>query len=140
MRRTGLILSGSERFGRGERLRMLESELQREIMKAVTDAGGRVFRNQVGMGWYGHMVQSDAKEGHTIVLTGARPLYAGLCEGSSDLIGWYRGRFLAIEVKAAKGRATQEQVNFIENVNRDGGIGIIARSVDEVLDTLKKSV
>ena len=128
---------------------MSESELQREIMKAVTDAGGRVFRNQVGMGWYGHMVQSDAKEGHTIVLTGARPLYAGLCVGSSDLIGWTPlvitpemvgmtiAVFTAIEVKSKTGRPTVEQLNFIDKVRAAGGLGGIVKSIEDAAKIIK---
>ena len=117
---------------------MTEAELQREIMKAVTEAGGRVFRNQVGQGWYGRVSHEDGSHIHPcrIIIVDPRAIHSGLCTGSSDLIGWYHGRFLAIEVKSAKGRATQEQVNFIEAVNRDGGIGVIARSVQDVLDEL----
>ncbi len=57
----------------------------------------------------------------------------GLCVGSSDLIGILRdGRFLAIECKAEKGRATPEQINFINAINKSGGVAGICRSVDDV--------
>lgn len=124
---------------------MSESDLSREIMKAVTEAGGRVFRNQVGLGWYGKADVLRRPDGSLFVsINGARPLHAGLCEGSSDLIGFYRGRFLAIEVKTPGKDSTskkrkESQGNFIDQVRAAGGIGIIARSVAEVLDALKSS-
>ena len=59
--------------------------------------------------------------------------------GASDLFGILPGgRFLAIETKAADGRykATEDQVAFIEDVNKRGGLGIIARSVDDVITAI----
>lgn len=56
----------------------------------------------------------------------------GLCVGSSDLIGiGPGGRFLALEVKTAKGRATEHQLMFIELVKARGGCAEIVRSADE---------
>ncbi len=60
--------------------------------------------------------------------------------GSSDLIGCaMRGEvavFLAVEVKSPTGRATPQQTQFLEAVRQAGGIGILARSVDEFLNQL----
>ena len=54
-------------------------------------------------------------------------------KGSSDILGILDdGRFLAIEVKTAKGRATPDQVEFLADINKRGGLGFIARSVDDV--------
>lgn len=68
----------------------------------------------------------------------------GLCNGSSDLIGWTEyvvrpedvGRkmavFTAIETKASKGgRKREEQLNFISAVQRAGGIAGFATSENE---------
>lgn len=67
----------------------------------------------------------------------ARPLHAGLCVGSSDIIGITPdGRFLAVEVKTKTGRATAEQIRFIDAVRRKGGVAGIARSVDDALSLL----
>jgi hypothetical protein len=46
------------------------------------------------------------------------------------------GRFLAIEVKAAKGVVTQAQQAFLDQVNKAGGKGFVARSVEDVRQTL----
>lgn len=52
--------------------------------------------------------------------------------GVSDILGVYRRKFLAIEVKSRTGEATENQIRFLENINIAGGIAFIARSIDEV--------
>ncbi len=106
---------------------MSESELQREIMKAVTEAGGRVFRNNVGAWEWAP----------------GKWLHYGLCDGSSDLIGWTStGRFLAIEVKNPGRDTTSKkrkhlQMQFRCAVNNFHGLALQVTSVEEVLDALK---
>jgi len=57
--------------------------------------------------------------------------------GISDIIGSTRnGQFIAVEVKKQGGRATPEQKEFIDDVNRHKGIGMIAYSVDDVIKRL----
>lgn len=59
----------------------------------------------------------------------------GLCKGGSDIIGIARdGRFLAVECKTATGRATLDQMRFIDAVNKSGGRAGIARSAQEAVD------
>jgi hypothetical protein len=76
-----------------------------------------------------------------IVLRHARPLHAGLCVGSSDLIGWTPviitpemvghqvAIFTAIEVKTGVLQATKEQFNFVIAVNKSGGKAGIVRDL-----------
>lgn len=52
--------------------------------------------------------------------------------GVADLLGIYRGRFLAIEVKSAKGNLSEHQVEFLDQVRAAGGIGFVARSIEDV--------
>jgi hypothetical protein len=52
--------------------------------------------------------------------------------GVADILGLFRGRPLAIEVKAARGRATPSQMDFLFKFHKMGGIAIIARNVMEV--------
>ena len=44
--------------------------------------------------------------------------------------------FAAIEVKTAKGKATEQQKAFIEHIRNVGGIAGVARSVDEAKSIL----
>lgn len=54
--------------------------------------------------------------------------------GISDLIGVHNGKFVAIEVKTPcnKKGTTQLQDWFIEKVNRAGGVGFVATSIDDI--------
>lgn len=84
-----------------------------------------------------------------VVIQNGRPLHAGLCEGSSDLIGWTEkiitpemvGKkvavFTAIEVKTDSGRASAAQLNFVSRVRQAGGIAGIARSPEEARNLIE---
>lgn len=111
-----------------------ETKIQRLIMLALSEAGCTVFRNETAGAWMGKQIH---REGDQVTLTNARMMTFGLCVGSSDIIGIAPcGRFLAIEVKTPKGRATKEQLRFIEAVKAAGGIAGIARSVEDALDLI----
>ena len=57
--------------------------------------------------------------------------------GCPDILGQLRdGRFLGVEVKAAKGRASPEQVAFLERIRGAGGVGFIARDLRDVVQAL----
>lgn len=127
---------------------MNETNITRSIQLAVSKLRNvRLFRNNVGMGWAG---QSNRLPSGEVIIKNPRPLHAGLCEGSSDLIGWKTititpdmvGKevavFVAVEVKTEKGRPTDGQLNFIAEVNRSGGVGFVARGADESVRILKE--
>ena len=58
--------------------------------------------------------------------------------GCPDVLGQLRdGRTLACEVKRPSGHATPEQVAFLRCVRDNGGLALVARSVDDVLEALK---
>ena len=55
-------------------------------------------------------------------------------KGLSDLVGYTpEGKFFALEIKTPVGRASEEQVKFIENCYRGGAIAGFARSVEDAL-------
>lgn len=122
---------------------MGEINLMREIQLRASALGARLFRNNVGVGWAGKLQKHD---GSTVTLKNARPLHAGLCEGSSDLIGWQSVEitsdmvgtrvavFFAVEVKSDEGRATVEQLNFLSAVREAGGYSTIARSLEDLAE------
>ena len=58
-------------------------------------------------------------------------------KGVSDILGTYHGCLLAIEVKTATGKVSPHQERFIKNVNDNGGIAFVARSVDDVRRALE---
>lgn len=48
------------------------------------------------------------------------------------------GRFVAVEVKSRTGRLSEEQGAFLQCVAAGGGVAIVARSVDDVLEALRR--
>lgn len=56
--------------------------------------------------------------------------------GVSDLLGIYKGRPLAIEVKTKTGRVSPYQKEFLDRWRAAGGVGFVARSVDDVMKAL----
>lgn len=118
------------------------------IMRTIMLALGRLrtlklFRNNTGTAWQGTRVTIKGVPSHYIILKDARPIHAGLCEGSSDLIGWTEiivtdamiGKkicmFTALEVKSPHGRISEAQRNFLEAVKGAGGIAGIVTSDEE---------
>lgn len=125
---------------------MKESNAMRRIMLAVSAAGSRVFRNNTGMGWVGEIINQSSS---AITLRNPRPLHAGLCKGSSDLIGWTPvtitpdmvGRtvavFTAIETKSRHGRASDDQIIFVDAIRRAGGIAGVAFNEGQAVALIK---
>ena len=60
--------------------------------------------------------------------------------GSSDWLGICpNGRLLAVECKAPKtGRLTEPQINFLDCINRHGGVAIVADGLDSLMKQLKE--
>jgi hypothetical protein len=114
--------------------------LQRIRLAVGCLPGIRVFRNNVGTGWIGEVASHTPDR---VIIVNPRPLRAGLCTGSSDLIGWrtitigpeHLGRqvaqFLAIEAKAPGGRVSLDQTNFISQVRSAGGCSGVAYSPEQ---------
>jgi hypothetical protein len=120
-----------------------EHETQQRILLACGSGITRLWRNNVGTGWAGPATKitpgniravAAALRPGDVVVRQARPLHAGLCVGSSDLIGYRQvdgvAQFVALEVKSATGRPTAEQTQFVDHINGAGGVAGIVRSID----------
>lgn len=59
-------------------------------------------------------------------------------EGLSDIVGFHRltGRVVAIECKQAKERITDAQKEFLDTVEKSGGIALIAYNVEDIAESL----
>jgi len=99
---------------------MKESDILRACMIEASKLGATVWRNNTG-------VLQDRN---------GRPVKFGLCVGSSDIIGMYKGKFIAIECKAKTGRLSQKQMKFLQLVEDNGGHSIVARCADDVKNFL----
>ena len=95
---------------------MLEKDIQHGILQYL-----RLRRYFV---WKSHNVGIKKENGHFI---------PPAMRGVSDIIGLTpSGRFLAIEVKQPGKQPTPEQLRFLENINGSGGLGLVARSIDDI--------
>lgn len=129
---------------------MTEHAIQQRILLACGSGDARLWRNNVGTGWAGQATKvtagnlraaSAALRPGDVVIRQGRPLHAGLCVGSSDLIGYRRidgvAQFVALEVKSATGRPTAQQTQFLNHITNAGGCAGIVRSVDDALTVLR---
>lgn len=124
---------------------MSEHAIQNAIRNALTDKA-LIFRANVGQAWTGSRV--DRLPGRKVLIHDARPFTTGLPPGFSDLFGLVPvtitpdmvppegllvGVFVALECKAAKGKASDKQENFLRAVNDNGGRAGVVRSVDDAI-------
>jgi hypothetical protein len=58
--------------------------------------------------------------------------------GVSDILGIYRGKMLCLEVKSKTGKLTDEQKNFLFDMELLGAVTGCVRSVSDALDLLSK--
>ena len=94
-----------------------------ECLVELSKQGARVFRNNTGL----------------LYDKNGTPVKFGLCVGSSDIIGIYKGRFLAVEIKATGKRVKPDgaQDKFIRMIREQGGIAFEcdnARNIKKLLD------
>ena len=110
-----------------------ENNLTKKILLIHTRKNrGRLFRQNVGKGWFGKAIRTDGKG---VLIPHPRRAHMGLCTGSSDIIGFTvvdgLAVFTALEVKTATGGVTTEQKNFIRMTKSNGGIAGVVRSVED---------
>lgn len=128
---------------------MTESNITKKILiSSFVNIKSRLFRNNTGTGWIGK-IKSSSNPTYKVI-ENARPLKAGLCLGSSDLIGWTKitidesmvGKevavFTAIEVKTPKGKASKEQINFINQVLKSGGLAGVAKNEEDAINIINR--
>ena len=120
---------------------MSERRIQSEILLALAEHGLSGWRQNVGTGWAGEV--QKLKDG-SVLIRNPRPLQAGLCRGSSDIIGLRPltitpemigqtiAQFAAIEVKQPGSYPKPEQRHFLGFVQSKGGLAILARSVADL--------
>src|SRR5690349_7861868 len=90
-----------------------EARLSRTIMAALRARGAFVFK-----------------------IWGNEKMMAGL----PDIIGCYRGRFIAVETKMPGGRLSKVQLHVITKLRAAGARVVVAHSVSEALNVLDGEV
>lgn len=100
----------------------LEQDIQKGILDLLALKGFVAVKHHSTVG-----VQRDGA--YIPIRTGAR--------GISDILACAPdGRFWAIEVKRKGGRATTEQLDFLERIRANGGTAFVAFSIDDVVAAL----
>ena len=107
-----------------------EHKIQNAIRAGVNDCV--LFRTNAGDFWQGNVVYS--REFRQNVLINIRKI-EGLPEGYSDLSD---GKAVFIEVKAAHGRPSKKQINFIRKMNSYNAVAGVCRSVEEAIKLLER--
>lgn len=87
---------------------MVESDIQRRIMIAITSRGGYCVK----------------------VIAASRA-------GVPDVVCCYKGKFIAFEVKTMTGNASDLQKANIKKIRNSGGLGYVVRSATEVITILE---
>lgn len=133
---------------------MKESPLLKKIQVKLSKLGARFFRNNIGLAWTGKVFKVR-QETHVhvssgdVVIRNARPIKFGLPVGSGDLIGWTPLKitqdmvgkdvaiFSSVEIKTKNTAVSKEQKNFKAQVEKAGGIAIIAYNEDDAMRGLQ---
>ncbi len=111
------------------------TNLVRAALVALSSHGHLAWDNQTGSGWVGKLMGRTGAG--RIVLDLARPISFGL-PGSADIIGLTaKGTGLAAEAKTGTGRQRKNQQNFQTAWEKRGGIYVLFRSVDELLEAVR---
>lgn len=104
--------------------KVLEKDIQRAILDYLKVRGYVHFRNNSGV-----FRPENADGSRRFVRFGA--------VGTGDIVGLTKqGRFFSIEVKRQGSKPTPDQLAFMENVSKSGGLAILAYSLDDVIKQL----
>lgn len=97
-------------------MKQRESIIQDQVRLALNHPDGCWHRNNIG----------------SAVMNGGMRVSFGVGgAGGADLIGLFRGRFVAVEIKTPIGRQSAEQKVYQRLVESKGGVYAIVRSVED---------
>lgn len=128
---------------------MREAEIQAAIRKVLGGTPGVcTWRNAVGLTGHdpkcqscGFVISKCPKCGVQYDEDNGPRIRFGLAKGSADIVGLdllARGRFIGLEVKTPVGRASPEQLQWLDLVRRRGGFATIVRSPEEALAAIDR--
>lgn len=104
-----------------------EQDLQREILRLLNLYGKATKIHNTGIfDPRRKLFRTNQNKGVSDILACVKDKKTGL------------GIFIACEVKSKNGKLTPEQGRFLDEIKANGGIAFVARSVDDVMEVLKK--
>lgn len=107
-------------------LKVSEKDAQRAILDYL--AAKRIFHYRNNSGAFVMPETATTK----------RRFFRAGVSGAPDIVAVVKGTYVGIEVKASDGRQSDDQKQFQEDLERAGGIYVLARGIDEVETALKK--
>ncbi len=131
---------------------MKHGALVQQVLIHVSRLGWRMFKNAVGSAWHGYVTEeymiSNKKGDHKVIeLHKAYKINYGLQPGSSNLVGYRTvkirpedvgkrlAQFCAVECKTGQyALVTEEQRNFLSQVQKAGGYAAIATMRSEEIE------
>lgn len=113
------------------------NQLTKLILANLNSSGYVAWRNNV-MGVFDSKQAATKLSGKTLSFAGIKAILSKCYrksherKGVSDVIGFHKatGRMIAIEVKFGKDQLSTEQKYFLQQVNKAGGIGIVAKTYE----------
>lgn len=109
---------GSGKKGKSD---SMEGSLQSEILKLLTTHSIYHWRNNTGAGFF-----SNEKGGPQRFVRFGKV-------GSGDIFVLHKGVFYSLELKSPTGKPSLDQDLFIQDINENGGKGLIIRSLDQII-------
>lgn len=99
---------------------MSEQALVNAVVVYILRVGGVATRINAGVRFY--------EDGQ-----GRRRAFRGARKGTADVIGCLCGRYVAIECKLPGNGPTEEQLQFLADVEQAGGVGLVAYGLEDVV-------
>ena len=99
-----------------------ESEIQKQILDWLNHSGFMAWKNHVG----------------PVFMSGR--MAPNPCKGSADIFAIKQGMFFAIEVKTPIGVLAPHQKLWLERARSYGAIALVATSVEECDDKIRKAL
>ena len=100
------------------------NDLTNQVINHIYLAGGFSYRSSsVGV--------FDTKRMH---------FRAAAKKGVADVIGCFKGRFIAVEIKIGTDRLSDEQDGFLKNIQHAGGVAIVAKDFEQFKEEWKRVI
>jgi penicillin-binding protein-related factor A (putative recombinase) len=111
-----------------------EKQIQDSILQWLNASGIFHYRQNTGAFSKEYTRKRDGRLTRSYVKFGT--------PGSTDIVVVFHGMYIGIEVKDDDGEMSEDQENFMYALNKSGGVYLLVRSLDEVINYfnhLKKS-
>jgi len=106
--------------------RLVEAQLQAAVVAHLR------LRAKPDVSWL-HVPNGERRD----KITGAKLKRMGVLAGAADLLLWHQGNSFALELKAAGGRLSESQLEFMTRFADAGGHVAVAEGIDRAIACLE---